>query len=545
MKNNLKSFNAMKKKLFFISCTLLLSIDSYSQSASPVIEWAVGFEGASSTVTAADNQGNLYVTGYFLNYAVFNDITLTSEGLYDIFVAKLNAQGQIVWVKQAGGTSLDTSNGISVDEQGNCYISGKFMDTVAFGNTQLTGGGGYVAKLSPQGEFVWAIKAGSQGSKIIVDEQGVLYVTGTFSGTINFGGSVLSSLGTSDIFISKLNSQGQFLWTTQAECSSDIYPSGSNGIALDDLGHIYVTGGFTDTAFFGNTVLVSAGNYNPFIAKLDSQGQFIWAVSVASSSPGGDSGSDISTDAFGNCYATGSFGASTVFGDTTLVATKITGYIAKLNPQGQFLWAKKVEFPEVYNSPADPGSMVISIDTYGNNYAAGRFGATATFGDTTLTSTGKDDVFITKFDSQGSFLWAIKGGGKEYDGGHGVTLGEEGTFYVTGNFQDTATFNDFTLVSTNNTNAFVLKINENTLNIEKTEKTSFKVFPNPAESVVYIQSETAFSVVDLKDLNGKLIYTQNVQDKQASIDISKLSAGVYVVEVSSETAKHIERVVKY
>jgi hypothetical protein len=164
---------------------------------------------------SVDCDGNSYVTGFFNNTATFGPHTLTTEGFLDIFVAKANPLGEWQWANSAGGPSVDRGLGISVDCDGNSYVTGSFENTATFGTIAITSEGAldiFVAKANPLGEWQWANSAGgpnpkfvdNMGNGISVDLAGNAYVTGSFFGTATFGTIAITTEGLNDIFIAKI-----------------------------------------------------------------------------------------------------------------------------------------------------------------------------------------------------------------------------------------------------------------------------------------------------------------------------------------------------
>ncbi len=406
---------------------------------------------------AVDARGNSYVTGGFEGTATFGSPTLTSNGEEDIFIAKLDSDGNWLWAKKAGGSDDDDGSGIAVDARGNIYVIGQFYSTATFGSTTLTSNGVtdiFIAKLDSSGNWLWAKNAGGKtediGSGIAVDASGNSYVTGCFNtrATATFGSTILTSNRISDIFVAKLDTKGNWLWAQNAGGTSDDYGS---GIAVDASGNIYVTGDFDVTATFGSTTLTSNGYYDIFVAKLDSCGNWLWAQNAGGTS--GDYGSGIAVDASGNIYVTGNFYGDANFGSTTLTSCGVTDiFIAKLNSSGNWLWAKKAG-----GTSSDYGSG-IAVDASGNSYITGDFRGSATFGATTLTSNGNWDIFVAKLDSRGNWLWAQNAGGTSGDFGSDIAIDVNRNSYITGNFQGFATFGDITLTSSGGNDIFVAKV---------------------------------------------------------------------------------------
>ena len=392
--------------------------------ASGALVWAKRAGGTGLDVgvgIAVDGSGNSYVTGSFRGSPTFgpgetNETTLTSEGDIDIFVAKYDASGDLVWAKRAGGTSGDGGRGIAVDGSGNSYVTGDFGGSATFGpgetnETTLTSTGSFVfdmfvAKYDASGALVWAKRAGAPslndfGRGIAVDGSGNSYVTGLFEDSATFGPGEINETtltGFVDIFVAKYDASGDLVWAKRAGETS---PDFGLGIAVDGSGHSYVTGSFRGSATFGpvetnETTLTSAGGIDIFVAKYDAAGALVWAKRAGGT--GGffasDSGNGIAVDGAGNSYVTGAFVDSATFGvgesnETTLTSAGGADiFVAKYDASGDLVWAKRAG-----GTGSDFGRGT-AVDGSGNSYVTGFFGAfgsaAATFGpgetnETTLT----------------------------------------------------------------------------------------------------------------------------------------------------------------
>ena len=207
----------------------------------------------------------------------------------ELLASPLYASGTFLWAKSMGGTSSDFANGIAVDSSGNVYTTGSFSGTADFdpgtGTADLTSAGSgdiFVSKLDSSGDFVWTKSMGGmdydEGRSIAVDSSGSVYTTGYFQGTADFDPSVgtanLTSTGSDQIFVSKLDSSGDFVWAKSMGGTSD---DGGSSIALDLSGNVYTTGGYySTTADFdpdgaGTANLTNAGGYDIFVSKLENR----------------------------------------------------------------------------------------------------------------------------------------------------------------------------------------------------------------------------------------------------------------------------------
>ncbi|WP_193188552.1 hypothetical protein [Nisaea sediminum] len=431
-----------------------------------------------------DSSGNSYVTGYFNGTVDFDPgagiTNLTSAAGDDIFIAKYSSSGELVWAKSVGGTSTDQALSITIDSSGNSYLTGKFAGTADFdpgpGTTNLTGSGFdiFVAKYDSSGNLVWANKAGAggndEGVSIAVDGSGNSYAAGTFRFTVDFdpgaGTTNLTSLGQDDIFIAKYDSSGALTWANRiGGTSHDTIGS----INVDNAGNHYVSGSFIGTVDFdpgaGTTNLTSAGGGNPdiFIAKYDSSGALVWAKNVGGTTS--DKALASALDSSGNSYVTGFFNGTVDFdpgaGISNLTSSGLTDiFIAKYDSSGNFVWARST------GGTNDEQGVSIAVDGSGNSYATGKFAGTVDFdpgaGTTNLTSSGSDDIFITKYDGSGNFVWARSVGGTGSDLANSVKVDSSGNTYLTGYFQGTVDFDPGsgtkTLTSAGGADIFLLKL---------------------------------------------------------------------------------------
>lgn len=287
--------------------------------------WAVSVGGSSTDSgqsIAVDNNNDIYVTGSFTGTVTFGTTTLVSGGFTDIFVAKIDNTGNWIWAISAGGTGNDIGQGITIDSNNNSYVTGTFSNSATFGSFTLVSSGNtdiFVAKIDDNGNWIWVTKAGSisvdTSKNIIVDNQFNCYITGDFSGNATFGSTILNSYGITDIFIAKIDSSGNWVWAKRAGGTGS--DSGQSiTIYNNDL---YITGNFSGTVIFGSKTLTSLGNTDIFVAKMDMNGNWSWVISNGNINP--DTGQSIIFDIYGNCYITGNFSSNITFESTTLFSS--------------------------------------------------------------------------------------------------------------------------------------------------------------------------------------------------------------------------------
>ncbi len=275
-----------------------------------------------------DGSGNVYTTGRFQSTVDFDPgagtQNLTSNGNHDIFVLKLDGNGDYVWAKGIGGIAEDYSFAITVNGVGNVFLTGTFAGTVDFdpgpGTSTLTAYNSsfdaYVCRLDATGAFLWAGQLGGSGydsgQSIAVDSQGNVYSTGSFVDTADFDpgpGTYNITSSYSAAYLSKLDASGNFIWARAflGEIST------GNGIAAAGRDYIYITGYFNGPVNFdpgfSDFSMTSSGT-DAYVAKLNTAGGFGWAKQLVGgpSSPYGVSrGTEIATNANGDIYTTGYF----------------------------------------------------------------------------------------------------------------------------------------------------------------------------------------------------------------------------------------------
>ncbi len=413
---------------------------------------------------AVDGAGNSYVTGWFTGSATFgpgeaNETTLTSAGS-DVFVAKYGSNGALLWVRQASGSPETRGEAISVDSAGNSYVTGVFRFGITFHDgTMLPGFASgdadlFVAKYDSSGNLVWARQAGADfipgvvdvgkhGRGIAVDGAGNSYVTGHFG----------TELGEGSFFAAMYGVNGALLWVRHAQ-NDGVNPSSATGaaISVDGAGNSYATGRFAGSITFGpgeanQTTLSSAGVYELFLAKYDSNGALLWARRAAGGAGASVEGEGLAVDSAGNSHVTGNFAGSATFapgelGQTTLMSSGVQPdiFVAKYAGNGSLLWAKQA------SGPGQDGGLSIAVDGGGSSYVTGGFEISVIFGvgeanETTLTNAvpiagGPSDIFVAKYAGNGMLLWAKQASGPKTEAGRGIAVDGGGNSYVTGVFGD-------------------------------------------------------------------------------------------------------------
>jgi hypothetical protein len=391
----------------------------------------------------------------------------------------MNAQMQTFqWVKNIGGLNSQSATGVALDNKKNVYTVGSYSgitdanpgagvaNLLCLGNTDV-----FITKLDSSGNFKWGKRFGSSevdnGQAVCTDGLGNVYIAGTFKGTTDFDpGTPVVNLTTyqnafgffsQEAFVVKLDSNGNFVWVRRIGLQGQV---SCKSIVADASGNVFFTGDFTqsvdfDPSFAGVTSVTSAGQNDIYIMKLDAAGNFAWARNFGSIYM--DFGNKLALDLSGNVYITGEYDGTIDFDPGpsvfNLTAPNSAVFVLKLNGSGNFVWAKS------FNSAASSSAAfgrAIALDASNNVYTFGTYGGTIDFdpngGISNLISGGGfNDLFVSKLDPNGNFLWAKSMTGILEKNATSIVIDKQNEVIMTGNFRGTVNFNP------NGTNNFTSK----------------------------------------------------------------------------------------
>ncbi len=530
----------------------------------------VHFEWANTPVSSNENwgyniwsdaAGNTYSAGEFSSLITFGNHTLSSLGKQDIYVVKTNSSGQYLWATHAGGNNdscVIWNYGVASDSNDNSYIKGYFQGRIVFGNTILTNHSNelsmYIAKLNPNGQFLWAIQTDSISASFryhfTADIQGNCYIYGKLQGIVNFDSTTLTPTNQKCVFIAKINTQGEYEWAVNIlgdGSYSTIYPS---GISIDKSGNILITGTFFgDTLFIGNQeVAPSSTGKHLYIAKLNPQGQVEW-VNYAQKTT---SSLNINNcfDNFGNSYFISDFDDSIKLGNITLEKHNNTNssiYVAKVDTNGEFVTAVMASvnslLPNVIND------IGIITDNNGNCYIAGGYKGTITLGNTIFNSHDYyTSSFVAKIEKQNfNFAWAINSKGSNHIIWRNIAVDSLGNCYITGRYIDTLQLDNIQLVNTKHS-MFITKISTECptdINILTKSTEPIKVYPNPVQGngfslILSEQYQYHLLEVNIYDITGRKLYNHKGKIEEINQYLSSITTntakGLWTVQVISHTS---------
>jgi Cadherin domain/IPTL-CTERM motif/Beta-propeller repeat len=495
----------------------VLTIDSSEQkgfvikySSTGALQWGHGVGGSDYTSirsVATDSSDNIYVTGYFYWDADFpGGTTLTAE-YRDAFIWKLNSAGQTAWLKQLKGSDEDSSTspyGIDVDDSGNVYVTGVFYYTVDF---------------DP-------------------------------SDTAAFEMTPYDDDSDSDIFLLKLDSNGDFLWAKRSGCDDTDY---SRSVAVDGAGNVFI-GGYFDAdpnghdfdgdgtvEYFIDTPLPD-GTYGDgdqdtaHVSKYSSAGVHLWTKLVLSDAGETDDSDrsrvyDLKLDSNGNVYAGGYYSFNKDFNpdpNTTAISDMdddYQGFLLKLNNDGVYQWHKSFGSGST-DEDHDVGVDRIWVSANGDIYLTGEFTGTMDAdpdsGIQNLVTSGSpddhNDMFVVKLNSSGAYVWAKQFGGPDDDSGDGFGEDSEGNVYISGDFEGTTDIHPDDRVITKTSNGgediffakltasgqtvFDYNVDENDAGFSQT----FTATDPDSDPLAYSISGTDAAFLDINNSTGELTF---------------------------------------
>lgn len=360
---------------------------------------------STSYAVAADSAGNVVATGTFMGKVDFGGGFIQGGNSETIFLLKLDPSGAHLLSKGVAVGAWAFPLDVATDAQSNIFVCGYFTGTGDFGGGPIkskapnSSNDDFLVKFDANGNYVYAVHFGAnQAQRVAVDGMGNAVIVGGFSGTVNFGGTVLTEAA-GGIFAVKVGPTGQVVYaksfgpgisTGNAPIMSN-YAGGDVSVAADKMGNVILAGSYTGSATFGGSTLTSAGGKDLYVAKLDPMGNHLWSESFGSA--GDQVAHGVGVDSFGNPVITGAFTGSLDFGVVGLslfAGAKQQVFAAKLDAAGAPLWAT-----------ASSGSSTqtdsnIAVNAIGDVALTGSFLGTLGFLATSLQPTGGRDIYVAK-----------------------------------------------------------------------------------------------------------------------------------------------------
>jgi hypothetical protein len=421
----------------------------------------------SGQAVAIDRNGNILVAGFFTGSVDFGSGQAFSSTGQDIFLAKYSPTGQYLWAVHTGNTGSNAALGVAADGSGNVVVTGKFENTVDFGCGSLSSALAssydiFVAKYSPSGTCQWSKRFGSGnddiGYGVAVDAINNVIVTGVFVGKVNFGSTSLFSSGSgsgNSTFVAKYAPDGTHVWSRNfSPTISNNGPDTGYAVAVDGSGDVVVTGSFQGTEYFdGVNGITSTGlSEDIYVVKFAAaDGSFQWVRTFGN--VGSDRAYGVAVDGGGNVAITGYFASTVDFGGGSLTSTgPLSVFLAEYTSAGAYLWAR------AFTSTGVNSGNGVTVDGGNNVIVTGSFQGTTDFGSEVLNSAGGTDIFVAKYTSAGTPLWAQGFGSTGSDIGYSLAADGSNNVVATGYFQGTVSFAGQPLTSAGAVDIFLLKL---------------------------------------------------------------------------------------
>jgi hypothetical protein len=526
--------------------------------------WANQIGGTSidqATSVAVDAVGNSYITGFFSNSINFSDGSLiASSGGKDIFIAKYNASGVLDWVKGIGGSGDDEGKDIAVDNSGNIYVLGNFANVVDFdpsANLALKTAQGssdvFIAKFNNNGTLAQVNSIQGTGAdfgeNIDLDDSGNFYISGSFSGSLDFESTLSSdnlsaTLNTNAAFFAKYSINSIFAWSKKIE--SPVLLAFTDMAATPN--GVFLCGYYRDTTDFnpnaGIFKLAPAGNNDAFLAKYNANGSLVWANAVKGIDNEAIEGIHVNIE--GNVLVTGHY-----FNSIDLEPNNNTFFVtssgqrdlffAQYSSNGAFRWGKTL------GSPDDDFGYAITTDNQRRIFLAGTFqdlmNVNPNSGKVTNIDNlgGGTDVFYARYDSIGNFEWVQTAGGNNGELIADIYANNILEIYVAGWFQSgIGFFNNSVLFNSNgDRDALIAKVNTaspSVSNYNILENGRIDIFPNPVHDVLNIRMkdvELYDATIILTNILGEVVLQQSLNNTSfMNISIPEsIGNGVYFVSI--------------
>ncbi len=502
------------KRTFALILFLICMTMAFAQHAGDSIDcgdrigysWMKGFgntDSESVSDVAVDGSGNIYYVGSFTGTLSIDGLSVTSQGNTDFYVAKMTPEGSILWIKSGGSSAVEEGNSIDVDANGNVYVVGLSNDYTSFDGNQFPSLGekdGFLLKLDTDGNFLFVRTIGcfndDNAYDVVVDGSNNVIVTGYFNYALQVSTTSLfqNAKGANDTYLLKFDSEGNFLWTISYASSSHDY---GRRVACDNAGNIYLAGEYKGNFNLNGTSLQSPDDLNVYIAKFNPSGAVQWAAQRGAS--GNDSVKAMDVTSAGDVYL-------------AYKQSNANTYIAKYSSAGIS-----------QGTTAYPGTGTIEIadilcDSNGNTYVAGNYSGTIDFGSTASTSSGNGcDFYIIRYGSDDNVNMRIFGNQNNANYIKSIAIDYANNVVAGGGFASSITLNSDTETSNGQDDGLLIK---------------FERYMSFGYSEIYSVGCSASNMNASIDIEGGMApYLYYWSNGSTNETLSGVSAGTYTLTV--------------
>lgn len=519
----------------------------------PTFEWAKSFGGwehDNLQDMEVDAKGNLYVVGHFNDFICFDSICLVASSPEDtdIYVAKYDSMGTIIWAKSFGGKGLDEGNALGIDKFENLYIAGAFSDTTLFGSYQLIASDTgvyrllspdlFLAKLNPSGEVLWVKQGKGNGpdrlTQLSVGDDEIWVAGRGLTTEILFDSVYLKNHDGRNFYLAKYTFSGDLQSAKIIEAPADGSSYGLNSLALDQNSGLFVAGWVSSLMEIDDDTII--GN---FLLKLDFSGKYLWSKSFGNDVDNLVGINEITTSDDNSLYITG-FLSGEVHFDTIDISTGSSYYyyLARYSSDGKAMWVR----------PAGPTRGFGGTSIYynrGSVYTTGKFGDEFKIGSVVLIDQGgrRDDIFVLRHDEHGELIWGREIGSPATDWAVSITGELSGYLYVAGAFPDYNTIVDSIVLSNSNVSTFDLWVGRMTQDSLAPLEIpppigEWVAYPNPFSTAINVfgDFDRGETTIEIFNLAGQLVHRTKsaveFSQNRLLITLPSLADGMYILNLS-------------
>ncbi|MBI1182999.1 PKD domain-containing protein [bacterium] len=443
------------RTLPLLAIFLLVSLSAIAQSPIWVDAWNVNSSGnGTPSDMCIDDSSNVYLVGSFSGTIKFGPYSLKSSN-NDVYVVKASNAGKIRWARQLGGSGYDVSYRVAVDDSFNVYVTGSFSSNYGDGKDTVSSVGsydGFLTKLNADGKTQWSVIASGSsiqyGKAVAVDGEGKIYWLGEYTGNSTIAGKSVSGIGSTDLFLAKLNRDGKAI-----KVSAYGGNSLESAVDISINGKIfYITGNFVSSNLkFGSTTLSSSGSYDVFLARFDTTMKVAWAIKGGGSS--NDMVYSLHTGRDGSAYLAGTYISSFGMGGRSVTGSWYDVFALRVAANSKASYMVNIQHTSGFTQDILPTGIHGFKD--GSVYVSGYFQNSIKIGSKSYSAKGSNDVFVLAFNKNGALDWINLGGNSNSETMANMDVDSVGYYYVAGDYFSSTKFGSNSL--SGSTPTFVAK----------------------------------------------------------------------------------------
>jgi outer membrane protein assembly factor BamB len=403
--------------------------------------WSRAFAGVKILAMASGRDDDLIVAGAVSGTVDLGGGPVPGKGLSNAFVACYDRAGRHLWSRRFPGEGTQIATALAVDAMGRVVVTGTLDRVADFGGGPLQSEGltdVFVVALDASGKHLWSRRFGDaseqEAGAVALAPDGSVLLTGSFDGSIDFGGGRLTSAGGGDVFVAKLDASGKHLWSKR---SGDAHAQHGRALAVDADGDVVLAGDAQGALDFGGSAPASPDATGLFLARFDPGGRLLAGKRFPAEPRALVRPHAVAVDRTGAVVVAGALRGTSDLGGGPLHsagATELDAFVAKLDASGAHVWSKR------FGDGASQEVLALALDAGGAPWIAGRFDGSVDFGGGALKSAGKDDVFLAHLDASGAHLASVRFGDPDRQAAAGLALDRAGHAALAGDLRGSVDF---------------------------------------------------------------------------------------------------------